>query len=193
VKRHAWLAWLLLGVWSAWIFAFQGLCAARMQSSSWVPDIGLVLLLSLAARLTHQDLPKAALVIAIARCAVSIDAPVAVIAAYCGAVALARALRGVFEIGGALPRTLLAGASAWLVTAWLAIVHDLRDARLAMHTSGTPPDIDELAHALTTSWPPALSTALAALLLGPLLAQLPGLTPLRKKRQWHVIASSPWS
>ena len=193
MKRTTWLAWLLLGVWTAWIYALQGLCVARLDSSAWVPDLGLVLLLGLAARLSHEDLPKAAIVIAIARCAVSIDAPVAVFAACLGAAALARALREVFEIGGALPRTLLGGASAWLVTGWLTLVHGLRDARLALHTAGTPPDIGELSRAFATAWPPALSTALAALLLGPLLAQLPGLTPLAKKRQWHVIASSPWS
>jgi hypothetical protein len=193
VNRTTWLAWFLLGVWAAWIYALQGLFVAQLDGSSWVPDLGLVLLLGLAARLSHEDLPKAALVIAVARCAVSIDAPVAVIAACLGAAALARALRGVFEIGDALPRALLAGGSAWLVTAWLTIVHDLRDARLALQTSGTPPELGQLARALATAWPPALSTAFAALLLGPLLAQLPGLTPLAKKRQWHVIASSPWS
>ena len=193
MNRATWLAWLLLGVWAAWLYALQGLCVARMDSSSLVPDLGLVLLLSLAARLSHEDLPKAALVIAVARCAVSIDAPVAVIAACFGAAALARALHEVFEVGGALPRTLLAGASAWAVTAWLTFVHDLRDARLALHTAGTPPDLGLPSRALSTAWSPALATALAAFLIGPLLGRLPGLTPLAKKRQWHVVASSPWS
>jgi hypothetical protein len=155
VKRSTWLAWFLIGVWAAWLFALQGLCATWMRSSSPIPDLGLVLLLSLAARLSHEDLPKAALVIAVARCAVSIDAPVAVIAAYFGAVALARGLRGVFEIGGVLPRTLLAGGCAWIVTAWFTLVRDLRDARLAQHITGAAPDLGELARAFTTAWPAA--------------------------------------
>jgi hypothetical protein len=193
VKRTLWLPWALLGVWAAWMFALQGMAAARSASSAWVPDLGLVLLLGLAARVSHEDLPKAALVVAFARCATSIDAPVAVIAAYFGAIGLARALRGVFEIGGVLPRTLLAGACAWLVTAWLEVVHVLRDARVAAQLTGASPDLGQVVRALLGAWPTALATAFAALLFGPWLARLPGLTPLLKKRQWHVVASYPWS
>ena len=193
MTRSTWIAWALLGVWSVWIFALQGLCAARMGSSTWIPDVGLVVLLSLAARLSHEDLPKAALIVAVARCAVSIDAPVAVLAGYGGAIALARALRGVFEISGALPRTLLAGANAWLVAGWLAFAHELRDARVVAQLTGAAPDLGQLGLALTSAWPTALSSALTALVLGPLLGQLPGLSPLAKKHRWHVVASYPWS
>jgi hypothetical protein len=55
--------------------------------------------------------------------------------------------------------------------AWLSIAHVARS------------PVVEPARALLSAWPAAITSALLAFAAGPLLARLPGLTPLRR-RSW---------
>ena len=184
------LSWVFVAVWAAWLFTAQGALAAHVSNSEWVPDLGLAFLLALGAHVALEDAPKAALAVALARCAVSIDPPAASIAACAGAIALARGMRGVVEISGWVPRALLALVCGELVHAWLALVHDVRlGAEVARLAPLAPQSID-VAGAFAGAWPTALSTALAALFFGSWLARLPGVGRLVKERSWRVVASS---
>jgi hypothetical protein len=176
------LPWILLAVWSAWLHAVQGLWAA---SSPWAPDLGAVLLIALAARVQARDLPLVGLAIAVGRLAVSVDPPAAVLAGVLGVTALVRGLRSAVEVGGPLPRTLLAGAATLLIAAWLSFVHDFHAAREAAFAA---PGVSGLS-SVSLSWRAALTAAGVSLALGPALARLPGLTPLRRRRGWQVAAS----
>jgi len=185
VTRGALLAWCLLAVWSAWIFALQGSLAAA--GGAWVPDLGLVLLLALAPRLSTASLPLAGLAVALGRIAVSIEPPLAVLAGYLAVVAFARGLRSVVEIRSALPRTLLAAACAFVLARWFAFVHEARESEALALSSGLAPESwPELA---AWSWSVALASGVAALLLGPALVRLPGLSPLHRRSAWPAAAS----
>ena len=172
------LSWILLAVWSAWLHGLQGLWAS---GSPWAADLGVVLLVVLAGRMQTADLPGMALAVALGRLAVSVDPPAAVLAGCFGWVVVARGARTVVEIHGLLPRAFLAGAGALVLAAWLGLVHELR-----LGGTGAPASVLATASA---AWPAALSTALLALVLGPALALLPGLSPLQKKRKWAVAVS----
>lgn len=192
MNRAHWLPWFLLLVWSTWISALQGLALEQADLAPWVPDAALVLLLALAARLERTDLAAVALTIALGRLAVSVESAPALIAAALGTALVAGGLRSVVEIGEPLARTALAFALALAWARWQAFALESRafaDAALfagSLETSWREVRGALGPHALTR----AASTAALALLLGPALAHLPGLTPLRRKRTWHAAASA---
>jgi hypothetical protein len=191
MTRSPLLAWLFLALWAAWASALQGLAAGPEGLGRWVPDLALVLALSLAARLPGEDMVKVALAVALGRIAVSIQPPVALLAGFLGILLLARGLRSVLELGGPLQRTLLGALAALLLAGWLGLVHAERARDLAGQAvvpGAAAGSLRPLAAALG-AWPAALSTGLCALLLGPALARLPGLTPLRRRRPWSRAAS----
>lgn len=167
------LAWLLLAVWAAWLYALQGLVvhlggagslALGVPPGAWVPDLGLVLMLALAAELPASRVPLAALTVAAARAAVGIDPPVAVLAGYLGAASAYAALRRVVVESRRL-RVLATGLASLALGAWLIAA---RAARL--------PDPPPPAELFPVGWyVPALFTALAAVFPGALLLRLPGL------------------
>jgi hypothetical protein len=171
--------WLLLAVWATWLSALQGIWAS---ASPWAPDLGVALLVVLASRAGRSELPAVGLAIGLGRIAVSVDPPAAVLAGLLGVTLVVSALRGVLEVGGALPRAALAGASAALFAAWLGFVHDFRTADLLRVQTL------EL-HTPAAGWPSALTTAVATLVLAPVLAHLPGLSPLSRRTKWQVVAS----
>lgn len=178
MTRSPWLAWLLLLVWSIWAHALQGLLASGL--GAWAPDLGLVLLGSLAARLSTGLLPGVALAIALGRAALSIDPLQAVLAAELGAVLWLRVLRAAIELRTQIVFAPAVGVAAGAVSLWLAFVHESRE----LLDPGLPPGA--IAAALCTS----ISTALAALVLGPWVAYLPGLSPLRRSSPWSRVASA---
>ena len=189
MTRSLLLSWVLVAVWAAWLFAAQGYVSAHWLHSAWVPDLALVFAIGLGAVIGHEDLPKLALALALARSAVSIDPPVANFAAFLGVAALVRAVAGVIDTAGPLPRALLAFASAELVHAWFSVVHRLRVAEELARAAEFAPASAAPLEALASALPTALATALCALIAAPLLARLPGTRPLIQKRRWRVVAS----
>lgn len=192
MSRAGWLPWFLLAVWSTWISALQGLALQQPVLGAWVPDVGLVLLLSLGSRLERRDLPWVALAVALGRIAVGVEPVPAVLAACLGLALLVAGLRSVLEVTDPLARTLLAFLAALAVARWHALVlstRALEDASLYAGSLGASWTAVRGAfgpHALTR----ALATAAVALVFAPGLAHLPGLTPLRRKRTWHAAASA---
>jgi hypothetical protein len=182
VNSQSVLPWILLAVWSAWLHAVQGIWGA---SSPFAPDLGVVLLIALAARVQTHDLPLIGLSLAVGRLAVSVDPPAAVLAGTLGLTALVRGLRAGVEVGGPLPRTLLAAVSTVLLAAWLGFVHDFHAAREAAVVA---PGLEGLSN-VAVHWRAATTSAGVSLLFGPALARLPGLSPLRKRRGWQLAAS----
>jgi hypothetical protein len=192
VNRGGLLPWLLFGLWVVWLSAGQGLVLELGGASAWVPDLALVLLLGLGAELDRRDLPVLAAVFALARAAVSVASPAAILAAALGLVLVVRGLRTVVELRDVGSRCLLAGAGALACERWFALV----DARRVLAAPGQ--GLEALSAAWDAhlgawpdgAWSRALSTMAFAFLFGPALLRLPGLTPLRRRSTWHVAASA---
>lgn len=192
MNRARWLPWFLLLVWSTWLNALQGLALERPDLTAWVPDAGLALLLALASRLERSDLPAVALTVALGRLAVSVESPPAVLAAALATALFAAALRSVLEIGEPLARTVLAFVLALAWARWQAFALETRAFAEAALFAGS---LEESWRAVRGALGPhaitrAAATAALALVFGPALAHLPGLTPLRRKRTWHAAASA---
>jgi hypothetical protein len=171
VTRARAVAWVSLLVWAAWLFALQGLFASSRVAGSWVPDLGLLLLLALegrlreGGRLPQRRLLVAALVIALARAAFSSDPPLALAAGYLGVAGVLGALRQWVELDHPFARATLAGGAALALGAFWILSAELPN---------------EVLRALP--WEPALATAAAAVVVLPALGRLPGLTPLARAR-----------
>jgi hypothetical protein len=191
VTRAGLLPWLLYGLWTVWLAAAQGLALESPGLARWVPDLGLVLLLGLAAELGRRDLPLLALVFALARASVSVASPAAIAAGALGLVLIVRGLRTVVELRDAGSRCLLAACSSLALERWHALV----DARRALDQAGVGHELLAAAwDAHIGAWPAgawtrALATVVFAFLFGPALRHLPGLTPMRRRSTWHVAAS----
>jgi hypothetical protein len=184
VTRGRALPWILLTLWAVWIYAFQAFFAAASWSA-WVPDVALVLMLGLAARLPSADVPLVGLCVGVAGATVSVDPAASVLAAALGVVGMARGVRSVIEIKSPPVAGLLAFVATLCVRFWLAWVHETR---IALELGVSAPPSPGL---WAAAWPGALTTALVAMLFGGVLAHLPGLTPLRRRRPWRVGASFP--
>jgi len=188
VNRSPVLPWILLLLWAAWAQAAQGLLAG---SAAWIPDLGVVLLLSLAARLPHEALPGVALAVALGRIAVSVEPPTAVLAGMLALVAVTRGLRTVLEVDGLLARSLLAGLGAWVFALWLGEVHEARVLAESTFHAGSLPRVWAEQQPLVgaAGWRGPLATAGVALVFGPAVARLPGLGPLHRRKTWARGAS----
>lgn len=170
--RGRWQSWLMLGVWGSWIVAAQGILVAQTSLAAWLPDAGLVLLVACAGRFHKRDVPGAALLLALSRVAYTIEPPTAVFAAFLFTAILVHAIRSALEVNGPLLRTVVGACAGWLFPAWLLVVRHARDGG----------ETAALVSEILGLWRIAFTTALFALALGPLLAHLPGLTPLRTRR-----------
>jgi hypothetical protein len=164
------VAWLLFTVWAVWLFALQGVVGAETSFARWMPDLGLVLVLSLVAQLEARDAPLLALCAATARVAVSAEPGIALLAGFLGIVGLALLARSVVELTGPVSRALVCGVLVVLFDGWLILVHTVRT-----------PDLTGAAPILL-AWPAGITSALLALAAGPFFSRLPGLTPLRRRR-----------
>jgi hypothetical protein len=173
MTRSGGLAWFLLAVWAVWFQAFEGWCSASL--GAWTPSFGIVLACSLAARWSTSSLLGVALCVGLARAALSIDSVEAVLACHLGAVLVVRVVRSVLEVTSPPIFASLCAAIGAGATIWLALV---RESRL-VHTLALPDG------AIFDALRAAFATAIAALVLGPWMAYLPGLSPLKR--------SSPWS
>lgn len=192
MTRSGVLPWLLFGLWAVWLSAAQGIALETPGLARWVPDLGLILLLGLAAELQRRDLPLLALVFALARASVSVASPAAILAAALGLVLVVRGLRTVVELRDWSSRCLLAACSVLALERWFALV----DARRALAAPGIAHEA--LAAAWDTQvgawpsgvWTRALATVVFAFLFGQALLHLPGLSPMRRRSTWHVAASA---
>ncbi len=164
------VAWLLLVVWCAWLYAAQGALASEPVVGAWAPDLGLLLLLALDGRMARNDARLAALLVALTRIAFTADPPLAVFAGYLTAFWLSGRLREIVEIDRPLPRTILAGllscmlSAFWITSRIVAVSSEV--------TFTLSPDL---------VWRGAVTTAIAALFFTPLLFRLPGLSPLWRR------------
>jgi hypothetical protein len=165
IPLFSWCAFLL---WGLWLLAFQGALASGNGLAGWTPDLGLVLLIAVDRRLSRRHARVAALLLAVARAAVSADPPLALFAGYLGVVGLTGVLRAWLEIDRPLGRALVAA----LCAAGLALFWTLARAALVPGTSLPPPQLV----------PSVLATAVAAVLLVPLLRRLPGLSGMARVR-----------
>jgi hypothetical protein len=170
------ISWVLFVGWCAWLIALQGVLGATPSIGFWAPDLGLLLLFALDGRVSPREARRAAILVALTRIAFSTDPPLAILAGYLGAVWFFGALRRIVEVDRPLPRALFAGIVAPVLAAFWILSR-----RLALSSEAA------LFPAAEIFWKGALSTALLALLVLPLLARLPGLprlwdTPWRMER-----------
>ncbi len=166
------VGWLLFLTWAVWLAALQGLWS-RHSAGTWVPDAALVLAIVVLARCEMADLVPLAVLTALAHAATGGEAPLVLLAGAFGALFLALSLRDALELSGPLGRTAAAALAAGAFQAWLSLAHDVRAER---------GDVDVLG-AASAALQVAIASALLALVVGPVLARLPGLTPLRS-RSW---------
>lgn len=170
MNAQRWIAWILFTAWLVWLHALHAVLARG--GSSWVPDLGLVLVFSVLARLESKDLPLVLAGALVARAALAVDPAPALAAGLVGLALAVLAARGVFELTAPTWRALGCAVAVFGFHAWLAIVARVRGA-----------DGEPLVLALFALVPAAVTTGIVSLLLGPALAHLPGLTPLRS-RKW---------
>ena len=183
--RTSSLGWVCLVLWSIWLFGLEGLLAGASAGQPMAPELGLALLLALAARMDRARARRAALLLAVVRSGMSADPAVAVAAAYLAAVELEALLRRNVDVEGVATRSVLAALAGAGLALWLPVVHEVRSgSRVAAADWG-----------FVEVLPVALGTGLVAAVLGGLLPRLPGLGTLYPKRRggrepWVDVAAS---
>ena len=174
LKSERLLAWCALGAWLLVCFALQG-ALARGALALWFPELGLVFLLALLARMEERDAWVAGLLAALLRSAFASEPPLVQLAGLLGFALLVMALRSSLEIGAPLLRAAICFLCVFACDLWLYLACAVR----AFWARGTLADFEPPLLVLTLV---ALSSGLLALVAGPLLAELPGLGPLRSRR-----------
>lgn len=172
MSRLRWLGWTMLAVWATWITALQAVVVAKSPVGALTPDLSLLCLLGCSTELHKRDVVPAAVVLAVARAAYSVDSAAALLAAYLAIASLVRGARRTADLGRPLFALGLGALLEGALGSWLLTVHALR--------VGLP-----VGARLAQAWPglvaAGLSTAACALFAGAFL-HLPGLTPLRARR-----------
>jgi len=168
-RRTPVLALGLLALWSALSFFIAGLLGQSL--GAWVPDAGVVLLIGLVARTRPSGLWSAALAIAAGRIAVGIEPPFAVLTAYLAAGGVHAALCRLVHGNQVFVRLVASGLYSAGLVLWL----------IAVHESRSQVDLGLLERAPLYAIQTAVTTALAAAVLSPLLAHLPGLGEWRER------------
>jgi len=174
VKSDRALAWIALGAWLLGCFALQGLLA-RGAAAFWFPELGLVFLLALLARMEERDAWIAALVAALARSAFASEAPLVQLAGLLGFALLVMTLRSSLELSSPLLRGSAALLCVFAFDLWLYLAGAARAYWARGTLAGWQPPLVSLALV-------ALCSGLLCLAAGPLFAHLPGLSPLRSRR-----------
>lgn len=163
-------AWVLLLIWLTWSTACSGWLAGPAQLARWAPDVSIALFASVAGYLVARDVPRAALLAALARAALSAEAPLALLTGFLALAALANLVRHFVDLRDPFARAGFAALAAPGSAAWLEAV---RAARAGDEFGLDGAELGALAFA----------SALLTLVAGDLLARLPGLSPLRR-RPW---------
>lgn len=178
------LSWVLFCTWSIWLLAVQGYAAGVWTGASWIPDLGLVYVLAVQARLRRGDLLVAVLLGAYCRAALSLDPPLAILAGYLGAAGLATSVRSMLAVEDRFLLALVVGLAVLGFGAWMRVAVGLRgEGPIGARDPGA------WLWLCLGGWRVGISSALCALTLGPVLAGLPGLTPLRRRRSWASAGS----
>ena len=172
MSRLRWLGWTMLAVWATWVTVLQAVVVAQSPVGALTPDLSLLCLLGCSAELHKRDVVPAAVVLAVARAAYSVDSALAILAAYLATASLVRGARRTADLGRPLFALACGGILKGALALWLLTVHALR--------AGLP-----VGERLAETWPglvaASLTTAAGALFAGAFV-HLPGLTPLRTRR-----------
>jgi hypothetical protein len=174
VKSERLLAWCALAAWLLVCLALQG-ALARGSSALWFPELGLVFLLALLARMEERDAWIAGLIAALVRSAFASEAPPVQLAGLLGFALAVMVLRSSLEISAPLLRAAICVLCVFACDLWFYCAGAARAYWARGTLAGFEPPF--LALALV-----ALSSGALAFLAGPLLAGLPGLSPLRSRR-----------
>jgi hypothetical protein len=164
------LAWLLLAIWMTWLTAIQSRLGESPAYRLPPPDLNLVFLVSMALVVRRSDLLPLAVIAALARTAFSLDPPQAVLFLTLAVGALGVGSRRAMHLEGPLWRAFLSGFGAVVAVLWFSKVRDVRGMEVV--------DVDAVSALVL-----AVSSALAALVLGGLLLRLPGLAALRRSER----------
>lgn len=168
------LAWVAFGTWMLLCFALQG-WLAQGAGASWFPELGLLLLIALVARMEERDAWIAGALAAFLRASVSGEPPIVQLSALLGLALLVLVLRSSLEIEAPLLRGALALFGVLATDLWMCLARLARAWWAGAGLEGLRPPLLPLLSV-------AISSGICALLLGPLLAHLPGLSPLRSRR-----------
>lgn len=173
------LPYLCVALWGTWLFAVQGWCAAGHVPLGLVPDMGVVLLLAIAARCELRRSLWVALVLGLARAAQSADPAAAILLGYLLLALAVAPVAATLDLDRPWLRALLGALGGAALARWLALCADLR-------TPSTFLSSQELG---SGAWNVGLATAVVALVIGRRLRHLPGLGPLwREEGPWQLAA-----
>ncbi len=172
------ISWGMLAIWSALILTVQLVLVYRVYPGTaaqylWMPDLTIALAVALAVRVPRKEVLPVVLVMAVVRMAFSTDPPVAILAAFIGISLLVGGLRSGIDVGGLLPRTLLAFVCTAAMSVWGQVVLHARNQGLG--------SMGEWSQLLSGSVPAALMTCVVVALFGVGMAHLPGLSPLYQR------------
>lgn len=174
MKNERLLAWLALAIWLLACFALQG-TLARGSAALWFPELGLVFLLALLARMEERDAWIAGLLAACVRSAFASEPPLVQLAGLLGFALLVMALRSSLEISAPLLRAAATVLCVFACDLWFYLGCAARAYWARGSLAGWEPPLVPLLLV-------ALSSGLLAFVAGSLLAHLPGLSPLRSRR-----------
>lgn len=163
-------AWAMALAWLTWGTALSGGLSGAALFAGWSPDLAVALFASLAGFLAARDVPRLALLAALARASLSIEEPLPLLTGFLALGALANLLRHFVDLRGPFARAALAAGGAPALAAWTALAAAAR-AEQPILLDGA--DL----------WRLAFASGLLTLVAGDLLARLPGLSPLRR-RPW---------
>ena len=173
--RTPWFAWLALVLWAVWLYGLQGLLGEHLVDAAWAPDLGLVCLVAWAARTTRVRARIGASLFAAVRAALGEDPLVACLAGLWLVIELEASLRKLFDLEALLGRVSMTVGAAFALALWLAFVAHVRADLPVVADPG----------AVDFAWRSAVSTGVAAALLGGILRVLPGLRSL-EERPWEA-------
>ncbi len=185
------LAWLALTLWAAWLSALQGVCGHGGLFGVAPPDLSVILCLALVSRVNASARDGVWIACALGRCAVSSDPPLAVLAGFALIVLPVRWFGPVIDLKAPLARGVLAFLACLALEAWLGCVMTTR----AMGQAGIEHFPLARAWQQSSAWLGpgwllrALSTGVAAALLGRAFSHLFGLKPLHRRRLWGAAGS----
>jgi hypothetical protein len=140
-------------LWAVWLVALHawiggGGSPLSETPARWMPDLGLVLALSLLARVEVADAPWIALVAAFTRAAFSAEPPIVLLTGFLGIVLLALVARSAVELTGPLWRALAALVLVFTFDLWLAFAHSMR----------LPVGSESVPFSMFAAWPAAISS-----------------------------------
>lgn len=173
----------------AWALLFAAVTAAFARAAPfgpapgvglgpWTPDLALVLLMALAARMDRGEARAAAAVVALARAALGVDTPFALLAGLWLAVELLFWSATRVRVDGRFVHAAVVALAAASLTLWLRAAASLR--------APTPVSLER--GAFEDALAAAVASGLLAYFVGRVPARLPGLRALwHKEETWERV------